>query len=152
MTIDQFQGEHRFLSNFYLCTVKAWGTEFPSVEHAFQASKSRHPADYARIAELSSPAEAKRAGRALELRPDWEQVKKQAMLRALLAKFIQHPELGERLASTGTQMLVEGNTWHDNYWGRCMCARCVQCVVPAQNYLGRLLMAVRLVVTVDEGS
>jgi ribA/ribD-fused uncharacterized protein len=152
MTIDQFQGEHRFLSNFYLCTVKAWGTEFPSVEHAYQASKSSDPADYARIAEMASPGEAKRAGQKLPLRPDWEKVKKQAMLRALLAKFIQNPELGERLAATRPHFLVEGNTWHDNYWGHCSCPRCGTTPGTGQNYLGQLLMAVRLVVTVDEGS
>lgn len=160
MAIERFQGEHRFLSNFWPCTVRAWDIDFPSAEHAFQACKSRHSADYARIAALPTPADAKGAGRRLELRSDWDQVRKQVMLRVLLAKFIQNPELAARLAATEDARLVEGNTWHDNYWGSCLCGPCalssgnsgladLHWTDRGHNYLGRLLMAVRDVVTVD---
>ena len=38
--IDSFQGEYRFLSNFWPCVVEYEGTEYPSVENAYQAAKT----------------------------------------------------------------------------------------------------------------
>lgn len=61
-------------------------------------------------------APTKRLGRAAPLNPEWERMKITVMLTALRAKFAQ-PELAERLRATGTEVLVEGNTWHDQFWG-----------------------------------
>ena len=43
--------------------------------------------------------------------------------------------------ATGGAVLVEGNTWHDNYWGCCTCSRCAG--RRGRNNLGRLLMKLR---------
>lgn len=51
------------------------------------------------------------------------------------------PELAIQLQVTGDQELVEGNHWHDNIWGNCVCDRCVNIV--GQNWLGQILMQVR---------
>jgi hypothetical protein len=61
------------------------------------------------------------------------------MENLLIAKFIQLSYLGQRLKETGDTVLIEGNTWHDNYWGVCECGRCKGGV----NKLGELLMKVR---------
>ena len=150
MAIEQFTGEHRFLSNFYLCPVTVGGTTYPSAEHAFQASKTREFHLRQRVAALSSPRDAKRFGRSLVLREDWQQARKPVMLVVVLSKFTQNPLLGAKLADTADMedpLLVEGNTWHDNFWGRCACAGCA--AEPGLNYLGRTLMAMRDAVRCD---
>ena len=144
--ITRFDGEYRFLSNFWLCEVSLGGLIYPSSEHAFQAQKSLHLYERARVMDAPTPGDAKRMGRSLTLRPGWDVFRKQAMLTVLVAKFTQNPDLGERLVSTEDVPLEEGNHWHDNYWGACSCSRCAG---GGLNYLGRLLMAVRDVVRVD---
>lgn len=49
------------------------------------------------------------------LRQDWEVVKDDVMREALYAKFTQHPELTEKLLSTGDLKLIE-HTTNDRYW------------------------------------
>lgn len=143
--IDGFEGRYVFLSNFYPSPVEYTSLDgqkhiAPSVEHAFQASKAtelKHE-----LAILSSPtmAGAKRRGRQIKIRSDWEQVKVQTMYEFVLKKF-SVPELKEKLLATGDAELVEGNHWHDNYWGDCYCDGCRG--VPGKNKLGEILMQVR---------
>jgi N-glycosidase YbiA len=146
MAIDRFQGEHRYLSNFWQCPLTIGGIVYPTAEHAYQASKTLDVGVRTLIAGLPTPGEAKRAGRRIDLRINWEGQKKRIMLLVLLTKFTDNMDLGKRLAATGDETLTEGNTWHDNYWGQCHCARCEGY---GFNYLGVLLMAVRDVVRVD---
>lgn len=130
--IDDFSGEYEFLSNFSSSPITIDGIDYSTVEHAFQAHKSNDPDDRRAVAMQSTPGWAKKAGRALDLRPDWESVKHDVMRLCLAAKFAEGTELAQRLLETGTATLVEGNTWGDDYWG-----------VPrggtGQNWLGRLL-------------
>lgn len=86
------------------------------------------------------PQEAKLAGRKVRLRPDWEQRKVHIMAWLVLLKF-ENPKLREKLLDTGTALLVEENTWHDNEWGNCTCKRCMN--ITGQNKLGVILMTVR---------
>lgn len=134
--IDHFSGETRWLSNFELVDVEFEGIIYPSSEHAFQAAKSLDVRERRQIAALRTPREAKTAGRMIKLRPDWESVKIDVMRTILREKFSErHPELRERLRMTGDQKLVEGNTWHDTFWG--------VCDGRGQNWLGRILMEIR---------
>src|SRR5688572_20227789 len=74
--ISEFQGQYRFLSNFYPATVVFEGITYPTAEHAYQSAKTTKMSERRRIAQLATPADAKREGRALSpQRPDWEQVK-----------------------------------------------------------------------------
>ena len=43
--------------------------------------------------------------------------------------------------ATAPAPLLEGNYWHDNYWGDCKCKTCEK--TEGQNKLGRILMIVR---------
>jgi hypothetical protein len=147
MAIESFDGEYRFLSNFWLCPVTLGGVIYPSAEHAYQAYKTRDLAVRARFTALATPAEAKRLGRSVELRGDWDRARKPVMLVTVLMKFTQNPDLGRRLAQTGGELLVEGNHWHDNFWGNCTCSQCAQ--AEGLNYLGLALMGVREVVRAD---
>ena len=133
--IDKFEGEFAFLSNFYEAEVEYEGIKYPTNEHAFQAAKSLNPARRLEIAMLDTPGKAKRAGRSLQLRHDWEQVKYDVMLDIVFAKFYQHPELATKLLATGDAELIEGNWWNDTTWGVCNGV--------GSNWLGRILMMVR---------
>ena len=130
-SIESFQGKHRFLSNFWPARVKLDDVEYPTVENAYQAAKTLS----GRHVFLSCRAgDAKRLGRGVTLRPDWEAVKVETMRGLLRQKFAAEP-LRSMLIETGDARLVEGNTWGDRFWGVCGGA--------GQNMLGHLLMSVR---------
>jgi len=139
--IDHFRGEHEYLSNFYLRPVVYEGVAYPSTEHAFQAAKTRDAERRWAIATLPTCREAKRAGRAVRLRPEWEQIKYRAMADVLIDKFTRWSDLREKLLTTDNAELIEGNRWHDNVWGDCRCPRCRG--TPGKNALGQILMQVR---------
>jgi ribA/ribD-fused uncharacterized protein len=135
--IDRFAGLFRFLSNFYPALVVLDGVVYPSVEHAYQAAKSTNGAVREHIRIAPTPAVAKRYGREVLLRPDWESVKIQYMKHLVWQKFSTHELLGTLLLATGDAELVEGNTWNDRFWGVCRGV--------GENWLGRILMDVRVV-------
>ena len=144
--ITSFRGDYRFLSNFYPSRVRLQGLAYPTAEHAYQAMKCADPAEREVFVSLDSPGAAKRRGQLVELRPDWERVKKRVMLAVVTAKFTQDEALGRRLVATEDAELEEGNNWHDNFWGACICSKHVGLGL---NYLGRTLEFVRLLVTED---
>ncbi len=139
-TVPEFRGEHFFLSNFFVAPFVYDRVRYNTVEAAFQAAKCASPGDRMQFASLD-PGRAKHLGRRVALRSDWEQVKDGVMLELVRAKFSQNPDLKEALLATGDKELVEGNDWHDNYWGRCRCPKCRG--KSARNQLGRTLMAIR---------
>jgi len=58
MVIKSFQGSYRFLSNFWFCKIKCNdGITYPSVEHAFQAAKSRSLSERKRMSEIERPGD-----------------------------------------------------------------------------------------------
>ena len=133
--IGSFNGEHRFLSNFWPSPVEMCGMVFPTVEHAYVAAKTENGDVRRRVLELATPGEAKRFGRTIELRPGWDQMKLRTMRELVRRKFRGNPDLGHMLLATGDQQLVEGNRWGDTFWGVCDGV--------GENHLGRILMDVR---------
>jgi ribA/ribD-fused uncharacterized protein len=75
------------------------------------------------------------------LRADWEETRLDIMYDILKAKFTQNPEIRQKLLDTGDTMLIEGNTWCDNFWGSCTCPDCKR--KEKKNMLGKLLMRLR---------
>jgi ribA/ribD-fused uncharacterized protein len=132
--IDSFRGEYRWLSTNWPAQVELGGMRFPSVEHAYQAAKTTDARQRAQFL-TGSPGDAKRLGRRVTMRPDWEVVKVDVMRDLLRQKFARGSELAAKLIATGAQPLVEGNTWGDTFWGVCR--------GKGENNLGRLLMQVR---------
>lgn len=132
--IDSFTGKYEFLSNFYVAPVVFEGLTYNNNEAAFQAQKCIDPKDRSKFTKLN-PTEAKKLGREIQLRKDWEQIKIQVMRGVVEAKFTQNPELAWKLLDTGDTYLEEGNTWGDRIWG----------TVDGQgaNNLGKILMVVR---------
>lgn len=138
--IDRFDGEFRFLSNFHPCDILYENIKYPSTEHAFQASKTLDMNMRYYISSLQTPGQSKRQGRLVVLREDWLEIKDRVMLDILRIKFSNN-NLKQMLLNTDKQPLIEGNTWHDNYWGSCTCEKCGYHL--GKNMLGKLLMQVR---------
>jgi|ERR1041384_52886 ribA/ribD-fused uncharacterized protein len=135
MAITAFRGRWTKLGNYSSCVVFYHGHAYQSVEHAYQAQKSLDPAIQKMIRDQPTPATAKKLARTVALRPDWDAVKIPLMRTLLLEKFSQEPERSV-LLSTGDEELIEGNWWHDTFWGQCPLGT-------GENWLGRLLMEVR---------
>ena len=133
--IDRFDGGYGFLSNFHPSPIEVNGILYPTVEHAFQAAKTKDPDEKRALAQVATPGGAKRRGRKVTLRPDWDQVKVGIMEELVRLKFTAHPELRAQLLATGDAELVEGNTWNDRFWGVCR--------GEGENHLGLILMKIR---------
>lgn len=131
--ITSFDGPHRFLSNFIACPIALDGLTFRSVEHAYQAAKTLDPEQRQIIHSASHAADAKRFGRRVTMRPDWDAVKLDVMRDLLAQKFSSdNPGYVRLLLATGERELIEGNWWGDTFWGVCRGV--------GTNHLGRLLM------------
>lgn len=139
--IGNFDKEYTWLSNFSYSPIEEDGWQYPTVEHYFQAKKTLDKEEYTKIVEADTPGQAKRLGRKINLRADWEEIKDDVMFNGVYLKFSQHEGLRKALLDTGEEYLEEGNTWHDNYWGVCHCKKCQNII--AHNHLGKILMAVR---------
>lgn len=148
--INQFRGKYRPFSNFWIVNggivLDAGnggledGLRYISVEHAYQAAKSLEMNDRIAITRIANPAAVKVYGQTIQLRPDWESVKVPLMLDLVRQKFTNSAELRALLINTGEQELIEGNYWHDTFWGRCTCDRHRNA---GENWLGRILMQIR---------
>lgn len=138
--VKNFILNYFFLSNFYETPISYEGLTFQSSETAFQAAKTLDANEREKFVSLN-PSKAKQMGRRISLRPDWEEVKDEEMLKILRIKFAKGSDLDKKLINTGNEELIEGNTWHDNYWGDCSCERCKY--KKGLNTLGKLLMQVR---------
>ncbi len=134
--IDNFRGEYFFLSNFFSASVEWEGLTYLNSEAAFQAAKVLTMEERLQFVYLD-PSRAKRKGRQVKLRADWEQVKYGIMEEIVRAKFTQNAELGKKLIATGDAELIEGNIWGDTCWGIDLRNG------KGSNYLGRILMKVR---------
>ena len=134
MTIDRFQGDYRWLSNFHEVEVHYEGVVYRSTEHAYQAAKTLDPDERHEIFSASTPGRARRLGQKVTMRPDWDDVKLTIMLELNRQKFA-YPDLRERLIQTGRHHLIEGNDWGDKYWG--------VSGGEGENHLGRTLMDIR---------
>lgn len=157
--IDEFQGKYRPLSNFWYKEVYLPDDKiiYPTNEHAYQAFKTHDLSRREIILHAATPSEAKALGNHKDtvLRDDWNIMKRRVMLHLIVIKFT-YDDMEQLLLSTGQQKLIEGNTWHDNYWGVCTCQSCSQERARenpklGSNWLGRLLMHTRLGLQVKRG-
>jgi hypothetical protein len=131
--------DHNWPSNFY---VEPDGT---TVEHEFQAEKHRgHPWRVVTIMRARTPGQAKKLGRRWKLNRyqmmEWDHRKLSVMKALIRQKIEDHPAIAFALVCTADEILVETNTWHDNYWGDCTCLRCFRI---GENHLGQIWMDLR---------
>lgn len=138
--INRFDGPYAFLSNFSPASVVFEDASYPTVENAFQAAKTLDLGLRVQFTRCT-PSYAKRLGRQVLLRDDWESVKDKIMFDLLKQKFASGTRMSQLLLKTDTAYLCEGNTWHDNHFGACTCDRCMG--VTHLNLLGQMLMKIR---------
>lgn len=147
-SITEFSGRNRFLSNFYtpapvyILVGLKWA-KCPDVEHGYQASKTLDIVKRKQIIAAPTPAYAKSMGKHVKRVSYWEEVKLVVMLELLRQKY-SRAKFREKLLLTDDAKLIEGNWWHDNFWGVCSCDNCHRKIGDgAENWLGRLTMRVR---------
>ncbi len=137
--INGFQGEYRFLSNFWPCYLMYQGFLYPTLEHAYQSAKVADPGIKAIIRDCQTPAAAKDWFETHNAKsdPGWTVEKKLSIMEKLLMiKFGgQDPFLTRAILATGDAELIEGNDWGDTFWGVCNNV--------GENNLGRILMKLR---------
>lgn len=142
-TIDSFHGKHEFLSNFAQCNLEYEGVTYISTEHAYQAAKTHDPNWKEAVRITETPGQSRRKGRKVPIRPDWDEVKDTIMMDILRIKFNQI-RFEDELIGTHPYYLIEGVSWHDNYWGICLLSGCSRCeATKGLNRLGELLMELR---------
>lgn len=118
---------------------------FDDVERYFQAWKAKDPVDFHKVRNAETPGLAKRIGRGIGLRSDWEQIKLGVMREALQYKFADGSDLARQLVDTNDRLLVEGNWWGDKFWGVDLKDN-----YKGHNWLGTLLMARRAELRTDD--
>jgi hypothetical protein len=124
-------------SNFSRHPIALDGLEWPTSEHYFQAQKFAGTSHAEAVRQAQTAMAAAQMGRERHrpLRPDWEQIKDDAMRTAVRAKFTQHEELKQILLGTGDEQLIE-HTANDSYWADGGDGS-------GRNMLGRILMELR---------
>ncbi len=140
---DQPWGE---LSNFSRHAVYLRGRVWATVEHFYQAQKFEREDLAERVRQCQSPMLAKLVADELSprhRRAGWPDMKEEAMLEGLRAKFRQHPDLAARLVESSPRHLAE-HTAKDDYWGDGGDGS-------GLNRLGELLMQVRDELRSDDG-
>lgn len=137
MTIKFYKSiePYGYLNNFRKAPMFIYSAWWKNVEAAYQSRKTNDPDEQKAIRLASHPGTARDLGQNVTMRSDWDKIKYQVMAECVLAKFVQHRDLRERLLSTGYEYLIEDSPV-DSWWG---CGPDGN----GQNNLGRILMATR---------
>ena len=135
MTISEFRGEHAYLSNGYIRPLKIGDYIYSSAEQYYQSRKCLYIEDWDDIMACRTPAQARAAGALVTTKKGWRAHRLEAMRRTLFVKFTLDSDLGERLISTGSHLLINGSVPEDDFWGMHDGF--------GRNWLGHLLMARR---------
>lgn len=137
MDIKGFNGEYRWLSNFWPSPFTFNGFTWPTVEHAYVCHKaipSRLIPTATKVLEMTA-GQAKRYGRTINIREDFDMIKLYLMQSLQFRKYDENAELLEKLLETGDCNIEETNAWSDQFWG--------VSEGYGANHLGRIIMGVR---------
>lgn len=150
--IKGFFGPYRWASNFHVAEIYMNGLKFPASENGYMYTKL-HPDCFKegwmmtidgelhtyksllRKLQTCKPHEAKKLGRQIPIRDDWERVKYDMMAQAVFDKYFRHMDLRAKLLSTYPKYIEETNHWNDTTWGVCNGV--------GTNWLGKITMNVR---------
>lgn len=135
----QFEMNGRWIKNWFsnmvLSPIIIDEIKYCSVENYYQSQKSLDKNDWLKFSNIT-PSEAKKQGKLLPIRPDWEQVKYEIMKRGLRVKFNSEP-WKQLLLNTNEDIIIEWNNWKDKTWG----VTIDDCI--GNNLLGQALMEIR---------
>jgi len=137
-----YRSNDRF-SNFYPVKIFVDGIEYNSVEHCFQCAKASTQEDFMKVYYAKTASAAKREGRKITLRSDWEQIKNNVMYNCLFVKFSKEP-FRTALYNTIGKYIVEASPT-DGYWGAKSNVNSIYLNrnFPGKNMLGQLIMKLR---------
>jgi ribA/ribD-fused uncharacterized protein len=135
--IKGFFGEYRYLSNFEVCDVYFDGDLYGSTEAAYMAGKTKDPEVRRQFFKSTGilPKDARKLGKIIPLREDWDKVRYDTMASVVFDKFYRDLGLRAKLLATGDKYIEETNHWNDRYWGVCDGV--------GESNLGKILMATR---------
>jgi ribA/ribD-fused uncharacterized protein len=148
---DESKGEYRNFSNMSEHRIAVDGTQFPTVEHYFQAMKAKEFKDdeiYEKIVKAKTSKAAKALGKKVKgfEKEVWDSKKDDIMRLGIRTKFIQHPELRKQLQETGERMIGEADA-RNTYWGIGTSQTSEKSKHPekwrGQNKIGKILMELR---------
>lgn len=143
---DEVENDGRFVRNWFSNMIpfekplEYEGILYGTPEHFYQAMKTTDREGRWLVANCKSGPQAKRAGRKILLRPDWDAVKLKIMLMAQEYRFAEGTQLHDKLLHTPRD-IVEWNNWHDLFWGDCICPKCRD--LEGKNCLGKMITEIR---------
>ena len=134
------------------------GTKYPSVEHYYQAMKAVEFKDedsLKKIMKTKTSKAVKALGNKVKDYNEevWKAKQDEVMEKAVRAKFVQHPELREKLVETGDKTIGYADA-RDLYWSIGTSIGLDKAKSPSkwrgQNKLGKILMKLRGVFIEEE--
>jgi predicted NAD-dependent protein-ADP-ribosyltransferase YbiA (DUF1768 family) len=148
--------DHSFLSNFAEAEVRGYkwengewvddGHVYPTVEHAYQASRFKDEKHRAAIRNTQNAGGAKyKAGNLFKSNPSFAAVpyhgkeEEDLMGKLVTEKFRSNKGMAKHLLDTGGSPLSEGNEWDDKFWGKVL----QNGKWVGDNKLGELLQGIR---------
>jgi ribA/ribD-fused uncharacterized protein len=136
--------ETRFhdLSPFSAHRIEIWGEVFPTVEHAYQASRIVPGPEHEAIKSASSPMDAWREGQKYKNRLEYSvpNFNKAAVMEEIFrAKLAQHADIAQILKESGDRELIKVIDT-DYYWGTGKDGS-------GQNVMGKIWMKLRAELT-----
>lgn len=135
--IERFEGEYKWLSNFYPCDIFIGRKIYPTVEHAYMSAKSNDK-DWKKTCQDYNilPGKLKKLSSKIKEVENWNEIKINVMKKFLIQKFNKEP-FKTLLIQTGDEYIQEGNTWKDKFWGFDIESN------EGENNLGKLIMDIR---------
>lgn len=113
-----FASEHSYCSNFAPAPIKYKGRYYTSAEHAYQATKARM-SGYKKLADaikdIHNPYYVKKLSVGIEKAEEWDSMSEEIMEEIMKEKFIQNPQLMERLINSTYIDFFEMTTYKK--WG-----------------------------------
>ncbi len=127
------------LTNFYPAVISVGGKIWPSSEHFYQAMKFTDQALQEQIRQSQTQRQAYIIANKHKdhVRADWDRIHLGVMALAVYTKFAQYEQLANLLLSTGNQVLIQDSGHKDRIFG-------AGAQYIGRNYLGRILMLVRV--------
>jgi predicted NAD-dependent protein-ADP-ribosyltransferase YbiA (DUF1768 family) len=150
--ITTFKGKYAFLDPAAYCVVEFDHMLFNSAEAAFLAAQ--YDDHYFRSLFRNSVLpiwRARELAKRLQKRRDWTPELSLELMQAItFDKFSRDERLRAKLIATAPERIIAENTWHENFWGRCVCntrpgkyGRKDACLVLGSNHYGKIVTAVR---------
>lgn len=150
--IHRWHKEYEWLSNNYLSPIMYSGDWYPTVTHAFLASKTKDPILRAHISKVtvseldklwSVVGAAYNGWHASTTMKELMEIKFGVFTSGDPKDYGIPMYLLKKLIQTGDALLVFGNRQHDMFWGQCICGEgnCLNYI--GKNLLGYTIMGVR---------